>query len=163
MGSLVKKTAFFFTVLLMTAGCGTPKAQNNFTEKTIMENTAMDFKVLSSGAYGGIENIVNQLVNDEVEYNRLFSQVAARRFPVEYPEYQESKSYVFIAFGKKSSGGLNYETSNVEQNGENLVVTLKLKPKSRFSTMAIAFPYIVLEINKTVAKSLVINYEEMSE
>jgi len=163
MKKLSKKTILFFTVLLTIASCSTPMAQNNLPEKNIMENTDIDFKVLSSGAYSGMEDAVQQLVNDETSYQQLFSKIMANRFPAKYLEYQDSKTYLFITFGKKSSGGLDYEVSKVEQNSGNLVVTLKRKPKSRFSTQAVACPYIVLEINKTDATKLVINYEEAVE
>ncbi len=129
------------------------------TTNNVANAQGMDFRILASGSYGGISTKSHQLVSDENTYKKISAELYKNVFPAPSLVYSPDKSYIFITFGQKNSGGLDYEITKVTSSGNKIQVYLKSLHKNVKSgemnvTMAIANPYIIIEINKTQSKEV---------
>ncbi|MGM5629303.1 protease complex subunit PrcB family protein [Apibacter raozihei] len=117
-----------------------------------------EYTIIDSGDYGDISEYSETVISDKSKYDALFTRLKQNQYPIEYPEFNPDKSYIFITFGKQNSGGLDFQLEKVEPKEGKIVVTLHSKSFNgpTISTMAIALPYMVIEINKTLSTELLI-------
>lgn len=99
-------------------------------------NSCINFRIIESGAYGGFSYPFHMLVKNK-------------------------KDYIFITFGEKSSGGLEYSVQKVERKNQSIIVKLQTirENGTLLSTDAIATPYIIAEIEKTNSNNVYLKLE----
>lgn len=136
--------ALLLSAIFLFADCQTVK-------KSGSDKSYINFRIIESGAYGGISTPMHQLINNKQDFDSLFYELHKDIFPTPLMEYSPKKDYIFITFGEKSSGGLDYSINKIEEINHVLIVTLQRiqKQEPSFSTDAIATPYIVVETDKT--------------
>lgn len=136
--------ALLLSAIFLFADCQTVK-------KSGSDKSYINFRIIESGAYGGISTPSHRFINNKQAFDSLFHELHKNIYPNPLMEYSPKKDYIFITFGEKSSGGLDYSISKIENSNHTLIVTLQRvqKQEPSFSTDAIASPYIVAEIDKT--------------
>lgn len=116
----------------------------------------ISFQVLDSGSYSNVADESIKLVNDQKEFDLLFSKIYGTDIKVPF-DYSIECSYIFIFFKEQASGGLNYKVTNVTQNNDSINIYLDIVKNDdipSISTMAISHPFIVLKIGKSQANDI---------
>lgn len=143
-----------FICILFIMNCHTVKQNTSI-------NSCINFRIIESGAYGGFSYPFHMLVKNKKDFDSLFTEFHKNVFPIVHRKYSPKKDYIFITFGEKSNGGLEYSVHKVERKNQSIIVKLQTIQENRtlLSTDAIATPYIIAEIVKTNSNNVYLKLE----
>lgn len=114
------------------------------TTKKTVENQL--YNVLVSSEYGGGNFRFYEIITEAKEFKMLLGDDEIKKFVK--PDDIKTSNFILVNLGEKNNGGYGIEVTNVVEESDKVVVTIKeTEPKKGNVTMAITNPYAVIKIN----------------
>lgn len=154
---------YFLSVLILSFclfSCKSKKSMSDAPDTA----SAISFTNIQKAAYSGLENEENLLINNAADWAEFWSQANSNQSPTpERPDINFNVHVVLAAcMGTKNTGGHSIEIAETKIAGESVYAkVIKSSPgPGCMSSMAITYPYHVIQIEKGNIKKAVFNVEE---
>jgi len=122
------------------------------------------FEEISKQAFSGLDKAENLYIDNAADWTEFWSRVHSNSTPSpESPSIDFSKHIILAAcMGTQNSGGHSTKISEIKAEGETVYVSIvNTSPgKGCMSTMAITYPYHVIQVEKGSIKQAVFSTEE---
>lgn len=126
--------------------------------------TEISFTEINKASYSGLEQAENLYIDNASDWAEFWSRAYSTQTPKpDLPEVDFSNTVILAAcMGSRNSGGYGIEISNTKMEGETVYVdVVNISPGINcMNTMAITYPYHVIQLEKGSIKKAVFNVEE---
>ncbi|MEM6800309.1 MAG: protease complex subunit PrcB family protein [Bacteroidota bacterium] len=132
--------------------------------QTPVNATEVSFTDINKDSFSGLEQAENLLIDNTSDWAEFWSKAYSTQTPKpELPEIDFSNKVVLAAcMGSRNSGGYGIEILKTTMEGETVYVdVVQVSPGINcLSTMAIIYPYHVIELEKGSIKKAIFHVEE---
>ncbi|MDW3650810.1 MAG: protease complex subunit PrcB family protein [Bacteroidia bacterium] len=154
---------YFLSILILSLCLFSCKSKKNMSDAPDAAST-ISFTDISKAAFSGLDTEENILINNASDWAEFWSRANSNQSPTpERPDINFSVHSVLAAcMGTKNSGGYSIEIADTKIAGETVYASVvKSSPgQGCMTTMAITYPYHVIQIEKGNIKKAVFNVEE---
>ncbi len=113
---------------------------------------AEEIKTIQKGAFGGIDQPLQEVVTNKTQWADLWGRHTAGKFPKpEPPEIDFNKSSViFVSAGRKTTGGYTIEVTEVRRTRDKteIIVTSKSPKEGALTIQALTAPFDIVEVSR---------------
>lgn len=125
---------------------------------------SLAFTEISKQTFSGLDKAENLYLDNTADWTEFWSRVHSNSTPnPDKPSIDFSKHIVLaVCMGTQNSGGYNTKIEEIKTDGETAYVSvINTSPgKGCMSTMAITYPYHIVQIEKGTLKQAVFSTEE---
>jgi hypothetical protein len=109
-------------------------------------------KTIDKGAFSGIQEPLRVVVTNKTQRAELWTKHIARKQPKAPPPDVdfEKESVIFVALGRKNTGGYSIEITDVRHSGKKteVVVATRQPKEGGFNIQALTAPFHIVEVPK---------------